>query len=182
MYAKLFEVKETDQKGKGLFAAQFVPRGTITGFQCEKCEILRGIDPEKMTQVEKGALFLRAYRIQDGSFVAPCDDSCYINHSCDASILDSGRGFDIAVRDIPKGEEATFDYRGFYDDLNMPCYCGSANCCKTVTCVHPVPEELTRFWVKRVDAALERGSQVPQPLWDTLKARGLSAESVRGRR
>ncbi|MEI7750529.1 MAG: SET domain-containing protein-lysine N-methyltransferase [Candidatus Omnitrophota bacterium] len=173
MYAKLFEVKETGGKGKGLFAKQFIPKGTIPGFECDKCEILLGIDPSKMSEKEKDELFLRAYRKQDGSFVAPCDDSRYMNHSCDANILDSGRGFDLVVRDIQKGEEASFDYRGFYDDLNMPCQCGSKNCCKIVTCAQPIPEDLARFWAKRATAALNRVHEVPQPLKEELKQKSI---------
>ena len=38
-------------------------------------------------------------------------------------------GFDIVVGDIKKGEEATYDYRDFYDDVKMPCNCGEENCC-----------------------------------------------------
>ncbi len=169
MYADLFDVKETGSKGKGLFAKAFIPKGTIIGFECDKCEVLTGIDPERMSQKEKDDLFLRAYRKEDGSFVAPCGVVKYINHSCDANILDSGRGFDLAVRDIQKGEEATFDYRGFYDDLSMPCHCGSNHCCKIVTCVHPVPGKLARFWSERVTAALKAINKVPQPLKEDLK-------------
>jgi uncharacterized protein len=173
MYAKLFVVKETGNKGKGLFSKQLIPKGTISGFECEQYEVLTGIDPEKMSQKEKDELLLRAYRRKDGSFVAPSDVSRYMNHSCDANILDSGRGFDLVVRDIQEGEEATFDYRCFYDDMNMPCYCGAKNCCKIVTCVHPIPDELARFWTKRVDAALKRVNDVPQPLKEELKERSI---------
>jgi SET domain-containing protein len=175
MYARLFVVKETGNKGKGLFANQLISKGTIVGFQCERCEVLSGIDPERMTQEERDALFLRAYRKEDGSFVAPCDESRYINHACDASILDSGQGFDIVVRDIREGEEATFDYRCFYDDLNMPCHCGSDDCCRLVTCVHPIPDEIARFWAKRVDAALKQVVEVPQPLKEALRRRGIAS-------
>lgn len=173
MYADLFVVKETGNKGKGLFAKEFIPKGTIAGFECDQCEVLTGIDPERMSQKEKDELILRAYRRQDGSFVAPCGVVKYINHSCDANILDSGRGFDLVVRDISKGEEATFDYRAFYDDLKMACHCGSKYCCKIVTCVHPVPKDLAWFWAERVAPALKRVNEVPQPLKEELKQRSV---------
>ena len=51
------------------------------------------------------------YTKADGSYLVPCDEINYLNHSCNASVLDSGRGFDIVVKDIAKGEEATHDYR-----------------------------------------------------------------------
>jgi SET domain-containing protein len=38
--------------------------------------------------------------------------------------LGADPGFDIVVRDIKKGEELTYDYRDFYDDIKMQCHCG----------------------------------------------------------
>ncbi|MCK9573595.1 MAG: SET domain-containing protein-lysine N-methyltransferase, partial [Candidatus Omnitrophica bacterium] len=57
-------------------------------------------------------------------FIAPCDETRYLNHSCNANILGADPGFDIVVRDIKKGEELTYDYRDFYDDIKMQCHCG----------------------------------------------------------
>lgn len=62
----------------------------------------------------------------------PHNTAKLINHSCEpnceAQIIDDEIWI-VALRDIPKGEELTFDY-GFdldhYED--HPCRCGSANC------------------------------------------------------
>lgn len=73
----------------------------------------------------------------------------FINHSCDPNLRIFARVGDhadkhlhdlalFALRDIPKGEELTFDYVSRGDDVeepedptNMtPCLCGSANCRK----------------------------------------------------
>jgi hypothetical protein len=124
MIAKLFDVKETKNKGKGLFAKEFIPKGTIICFECNKCRVLSGIEPDKMSEKEKEDMFNYAYRKKDGSFIAPCDETRYLNHSCNANILGADPGFDIVVRDIKKGEELTYDYRDFYDDIKMQCHCG----------------------------------------------------------
>ena len=106
--AKLFDVKETKNKGKGLFAKEFIPKGTIICFECNKCRVLSGIESDKMSVKEKEDMFNYAYRKKDGSFIAPCDETRYLNHSCNANILGADPGFDIVVRDIKKGEELTF--------------------------------------------------------------------------
>ena len=173
MIAKLVEVKEIKGKGKGLFAKEFIPKGTIICFECIKCRTLSGIEPDKMSIKEKENLFNYAYRKKDGSFIAPCDETRYLNHSCNANVLGTELGFDIVVRDIKKGEEATYDYRDFYEDIKMPCNCGEKNCCKVVTFEHPVPAELARYWKKEVDAALQMVNKVKQPLKEELKQKSI---------
>lgn len=37
MLAKLFEVKDAGNKGKGLFAKKPIPKGTIVSFECQDC-------------------------------------------------------------------------------------------------------------------------------------------------
>ena len=118
----------------------------------------------KMSKNEKIDFLEHAYRRKDGSFLEPCDEAKFLNHSCNSNILDTGKGFDIAVRNIKKGEEATYDYRVFYDDLNMPCSCGEVNCCKIVTCKHPVPKELEQLWSKKINFAFKLLNKVSQPL------------------
>ncbi len=173
MIAKLFEVRETRNRGKGLFAKDFIPKGTIICFECEKCKVLTGIDPAKMTVKEKEAMLDYAYRKKDGSYIAPCDETRYLNHSCNANILGTESGFDIAVRDIKKGEEATYDYRDFYDDLIMQCCCREENCCKEVTFGHPVPPGLFKYWNEKTNAALKLVNKVDQPLKEYLKQKSI---------
>lgn len=171
MIAKLFEVRETGNRGKGLFAQELVPKGTIVCFECSKCRVMSAaeIGFDRMSEKEKEGLLGYAYRKKDGSFVAPCDETRYLNHSCNANILGTEFGFDIVVRDISKGEEATYDYRDFYDEVKMPCQCGEANCCKLVTFEHPVPPELKKFWNDKINAALKLVNKVKQPLKEELK-------------
>jgi len=175
MLAKLFDLKDTKEKGKGLFAKKLIPKGTIVCFECKKCRVLTAdeLGYDKMSGVEKMKLLDWAYRKKDGVFVAPCDETRYINHSCNANVLGTELGFDITVRDIQKGEEATYDYRDFYDDVKMPCSCKEKNCCKVVTFVHPVPNELKEFWDKKVKSALKFVNKVKQPLEKELRENGI---------
>jgi SET domain-containing protein len=175
MLAELFEVKETEKKGKGLFAKEFIPKGTIVCFECDKCKVLSAseIGYDKMSVEEKMKLLDYAYRKEDGTFIVPCGDIRYLNHSCNANILTANLGFDIVVRDIEKGEEATYDYRDFYEDVKMPCRCGEKNCCRIVEFVHPVPNGLREFWQKNIDFALKYVNKVEQPLKEELKQKSI---------
>jgi uncharacterized protein len=175
MIAKLFEIREAEDKGKGLFAKKLIPKGTIICFECDKCELRSAseLGYDEMSEKEKMALLDYAYRNKDGTFVLPCDETRFLNHSCNANILTSDIGFDIVVRDIQKEEEATYDYRDFYEDVKMPCYCGENNCCKMVDFKHPISKELKEFWRKRIDSALKHVNKVKQPLKKELRQKSI---------
>ncbi|MEI6056928.1 MAG: SET domain-containing protein [Lentisphaerota bacterium] len=166
MLADLFEVKETADKGKGLYTKQFIPKGTIVCFESTEYKIVPEKEYNKISKVKKEHIYRRA----DGAYIAPSDDSKYFNHSCNANVLDSRLGFDIVVRDIKKGEEVTYDYRAFYFK-EMQCNCGARNCCKLITYEHPTPEKLRFLWTKRVDSALRQINKVEQPLGEKVRYR-----------
>lgn len=58
----------------------------------------------------------------------------YINHSCDPnceSDVIRGKIWVLAIKDIKKGEELTYDYAFEFDKDNLkdtPCHCGAKNC------------------------------------------------------
>ena len=58
----------------------------------------------------------------------------YINHSCDPNCevdIIKGKIWIIAIKDIKKGDELSYDYGFGYDKdfRQFPCKCGSKNCC-----------------------------------------------------
>jgi SET domain-containing protein len=175
MLAKLFEVKNTGNKGKGLFAKVPIPKGTIVSFECPICiRISKDDFKSLLTNNEKSLILRYAYRKADGSYLLPCDEIIYLNHSCNAKILDSEKGFDIVVKDIAKGEEATYDYRSFFfhDPEEFECICGEDNCCKIVRSVHdqhnPRRFEVMKIWKKSVHDALIYSDKIAQPLNEKL--------------
>lgn len=115
---------------------------------------------------ERNQLLKSGYENVDGPHRLPCDEIIYPNHSCNANILDLGQGFDIVVRDIAAGEEATYDYRIFHyrDELAFACLCGFENCCGIVRGVHPPHANLKEIWDLRGSSALKDMSEVTQPL------------------
>lgn len=160
------EVKETENMGKGVFAKEFIPKGTITCFECIKCRIFSEKEFNKLPDKEN----VYIYRKKDGTFLEPCDETKYLNHSCNANTLNYDGMFDVAVRDINKGEEITFDYRVFYDYPRdeFACNCRESNCCKVVKFIHPAPKELQKLWDERLNSALKLINKVRQPLKNFL--------------
>lgn len=66
-----------------------------------------------------------------------------INHSCDPNtIIDSGRCF-IALRNIEKDEELTFDYSVTEDEeeWEMRCQCGASNCNGHIGPIQTIPPQ-----------------------------------------
>ena len=59
----------------------------------------------------------------------------YFNHSCDPNAGFEDKITLVAMRDIKKGEEVTFDYAICMTSgiLNMNCLCGKNNCRKLIT-------------------------------------------------
>ena len=166
MLAKLFEVKNTGNKGKGLFAKVPIPKGTIVSFECPKCiRISKDGFKSILTNNEKSLILRYGYRKADGSYLLPCDE---------IKVLDSEKGFDIVVKDIAKGEEATYDYRSFFfhDPEEFECICGEDNCCKIVRSVHdqhnPRRFEVMKIWKKSVHDALICNDKIAQPLNEML--------------
>ena len=175
MLAKLFEVKNAGDNGKGLFAKESIPVGTIVSFECQQCIGMSKDDFESILNNKERSLVLRyGYRKADGSYLLPCDEIIYINHSCNAKVLDSEKGFDIVVKDIAKGEEATYDYRSFFfhDPEEFECICGEDNCCKIVRSVHDQHNsrrfEVMKIWKKSVHDALICNDKIAQPLNEKL--------------
>lgn len=127
-------VKDAGGKGKGLFCIEEIKQGEIVliwqGWVIEKNELLKSDER-----------YIRdAIQISDNFFVGCVGDEdiekCdYVNHSCSPNAGFCGDLTIIAMRDIPVGEEVTFDY-GMCDNLSelkMECTCGSEYCRKIIS-------------------------------------------------
>jgi hypothetical protein len=178
MFAKsLFQVKETPDKGKGLFALEDVPKGTIVSFDCRRCVSLPLSVLDTVSQEDRDYFLRYTYKQSDGTLASTCNNAVlYLNHSCAANILGVESGIDLVVDAIPEGHEATYDYRIFHDDgYQFDCKCGALNCCRKLVCEHPIPGALKQFWNKKVSEALAQAPLVKQPLHDKVY---LSSSSI----
>ena len=132
----LYKIKKTniDRKGRGLYAAKNIKKGT------KIINYIGKIITKKQTEISKKYdntkpiyLFNLNNRYDlDGDY--SFNTARLINHSCSNNCEYDGKGLKLwvtAIRDIKKGEELTCDYGFGYDEdyKQFPCNCGSKNCC-----------------------------------------------------
>jgi len=77
----------------------------------------------------------------------------FFNHSCDPNDglkIKDEKVFLIAVKDIKKGEEITWDYSTTMDEdeFEMICNCGSKNCRKIIRDFKHLPKQLRQKYIK----------------------------------
>ena len=112
--------KPSDIHGVGLFANEFIPKGSPTW------RFIAGIDQaihpdlvERVPEASRITFLTYAYLdIRTGLYVLCADDARFMNHSDEPNVkgdydLDPVFGVDVAARDIEPGEELTCDYRTF---------------------------------------------------------------------
>jgi SET domain-containing protein len=136
-----FEVRTSKIHGKGAFAKRMIRAGEriaeYTGERITNREADRRADRENPDGTNHTFLFTVDDRtIIDASHGG--NASRYINHSCDPnceSIIEDGRVYIDAVRNIRKGQELFYDYCMTLAERHTPaakkrhpCYCGAPNC------------------------------------------------------
>jgi SET domain-containing protein len=108
--------------GKGLFADQFIPKGTFVWIWnpiIDK-EISTNM-LQYMTELEQS--YVNKYGYREGNMIYLCsDDGKYFNHSTTPNCIDyyhkTWGGVTETCQDVQKGEELTCDYTTFDDDAN----------------------------------------------------------------
>lgn len=126
-------VKRSPIHDKGLFAATDILKDErivqYTGERVDKDEAARRYEK----QAAKGHIFL--FELDDDWDIdgsGPDNKARWANHSCDPNaeteVIDDEIWL-IARRDIPKGEEVTYDYNlPLQDHEDRPCACGAEKC------------------------------------------------------
>ncbi len=106
--------------GLGLFADQDIPKGTTTWRFMPSLDLIVSEDTLLQLSEPARAMFLNYCYVDKYTkhFVLCFDDERFINHSKDPNIVQTKaesevEGFEIAARDIRKGEELFCDYESF---------------------------------------------------------------------
>jgi len=134
------KIKKSGIHNKGAFAKKNLPKGTriieyvgnrITKVQAEK--VYEKSLAHHLKNKKNGSVYIfelnKRYDL-DGN--VSWNPAKYINHSCSPNCeteIVKGHIWIVAVKDIKKGEEITYNYG--YDVLEYedhPCLCGSENC------------------------------------------------------
>ncbi|HWQ37164.1 MAG TPA: SET domain-containing protein-lysine N-methyltransferase [Burkholderiales bacterium] len=110
-------------------------------------EVGARVAPDHVMEVGENEVFLPSGALDD-----------FVNHSCDPNCrLDfrgGGRVFLVALRDIPPGEELTFDYATTttragieaFPGWRFHCLCGATNCRGEVGSVEDLPPERLAYY------------------------------------
>ena len=152
--APLYRVRRSKIHGNGVYAAREIPRGTrIVEYLGERISHAQADARYEEKGQDDGHTFLFVVSSKvvidagvDGN------DARYINHSCDPNcetVIEGGRVFIEALRDIRKGEELGYEYGLTWESTDDPaelanyaCRCGAAKCGGSM--LDPVPLDKKR--------------------------------------
>ncbi len=156
----------SDQVGHGVFATQFIPKGSITYIK-DSLEI--EVTPERFFEYEpsiRAVIEKYSYMDDRGIRIVSWDHAKYVNHCCHCNTMSTGYGFEIAIRDIQPGEEITDEYGMFNLDFAMELVCSRPNCRGQVSAADL--EKYYHVWDDQIRGALDQLRKVEQPLWSLL--------------
>jgi transposase len=147
-------VGETGKYGLGLFTARYIAKGEFI----KRDDASDYYGQRIYTYAELVSMNLYIYdlfQIGRDAFVMPksnIDD--FMNHSCDPNCgirLTREEYIVLALRDIRRGEELTYDYstHQLVPAEGMPCRCGAANCRQTVENFDRLPAALRARYIAR---------------------------------
>lgn len=140
-------LKKSGKRGKGVFAGKNYKKG-------ETILIPKGkIYTRK--QFLKESRWIRDHSVQIGKnlFMGPANDiEDYVNHSCDPVAghrINGKKSKFIAIKNVKKGQEITFDYSTTMYKTNeaMKCKCGSSKCRKMITDFSDLPLKTRKKYI-----------------------------------
>jgi SET domain-containing protein len=140
-----YALRKSSIQGRGAFATRLIRRGErIVEYKGERItneEADRRYPPPKPDEHHHTFLF----ELDDDYCVDATvkgNSARFINHSCQPNcdtVIEQGRIYIDAVRDIRRGEELSYDYNYILDEPHnpankklYPCYCGSRKCRGTI--------------------------------------------------
>ncbi len=135
------EVKKSGMEGTGVYSNRHIKEGEVVGvfggivIPEEEVETLTKTVPADKLNIDH-AMYIYPGFIMLHDYENGCDPLCFVNHACDPSAKVVNGIVLVAMRDIPSGEEISWDYRQTDDVGNwtyeFKCQCGSNNCAGTV--------------------------------------------------
>ena len=95
----------SDAIGYGVFATEFIPEGTIVYMIDGLEQIIKPSEYAEHCPDIRSVIDKYAYIDEKGNRIVSWDFAKYVNHCCNCNTISTGYGFEIAIRDIQKGEE-----------------------------------------------------------------------------
>ncbi|MFQ5933362.1 MAG: SET domain-containing protein [Dehalococcoidia bacterium] len=129
------EKRGSDIEGRGLFAREPISKGEIVvvkgGYVMTKAQrdkVGEELGPAEIQVTEELFIGPATQREREGGMM-------HLNHSCQPNLGLQGQIVFVALRDIAKDEELSFDYAMTDDEPyeEMECNCGAPGCRRVVT-------------------------------------------------
>ena len=149
------------EKGYGVVATEFIPRGTITWVQDKLDREFTLNEAINLGPDYASIIETYSFRNQQGNYVLCWDIGRYVNHSFHSNCLTTPYNFEIAIRDIEKGEELTDDYG--YLNISEPFEAIDEGSDRKVV----YPDDLIRMfpeWDHKLESSFPFIAKVDQPL------------------
>ena len=121
---KIFEIKQSDVSGRGLFATKLIKKGQ------QILEFKGPIISYKETIKKLPNKLSCPLQIGLNQYIDLCAPGVLVNHSCLPNAGVKNDRFLIAIEDIAPGQEIFYDYSTTMDDNSwtLKCKCGNRNC------------------------------------------------------
>lgn len=136
-----FVIQDSIIEGKGVFASQTIARReliTIFRGKIVSIPILQKMYKQQQQRIDD------PFQISPRHYLLLKKPFIYFNHSCEPNSGFEGTGRLVAIKNINKGQEITFDYSAteWSDDKawgidwmqkwQIPCHCGAKKCRKVI--------------------------------------------------
>ncbi len=142
---KRLEIRDTKKYGRGVYAKENIDKGSVvyvlSGPTMTPTDFAKMVNSDKEDIDDPLQVGKRTYINLDKV-------SDTFNHSCDPNTGLRKRSEMIAIKDIKKGEEVTFDYSSTIapTEWKMKCGCGSKDCRKILSDVRSVPRKKIEYY------------------------------------
>ncbi|MBF2028058.1 MAG: SET domain-containing protein [Oscillatoriales cyanobacterium C42_A2020_001] len=151
-----------DSIGYGVFATEFIPKGTITWILDDLDQKFDEAYVHSLDPARRDRLLKFCFRDEYGQYILCWDIARYVNHSFNSTLIATPYHFELAARDIYPGDEITDDYG--YFNLDYPFHCfPEPNCTRTKV----LPDDILYYypeWDQKAADAMKLFNQVDQPL------------------
>lgn len=156
----------SNEKGYGLFASEFIPKGTIVYVRDKLDIVIPSVDYEKeyLNDIKYSSMTSKYYyETKYGEKIICWDLAKYMNHCCYSNTLSTGYEFEIAICDIMPGDEVTDDYRIFSTDHGlMEVRCEKDNC--VILSDNKITKSHITSWDNKIKEAIKYIFTNNQPL------------------
>jgi hypothetical protein len=159
---KKYYISESKIHGRGVFARKNIKKGEVAF-------IAKGrLTNWEVKDAKTSATGPNWLGISQNLWLNPKKENplTFMNHSCGPNLGIKGKVSFVALKDIKKGEELTFDYSITEGDtlwhLPYRCNCGSKNCRKTVRSVQFLPKKTFSKYLPYIPRYFQRLYTVEQ--------------------